>query len=302
MSPMEQIQQIAHPQNSPPKPTLSTIDDVDGENGLLNMDLDEATLKLFGGEEITEAEGPVIPEKFAKIWDSIVSKGIEKTVFAELVKKHPPIKNCKFVKVPTLNEEVAIILGHEAKKDPKIASAVGWDTKLSVLQKYQTAQASCLARLMGKLLVSENPSKQEVLDLTGSLGQLILNSHYVTSMYRRSAIAPCLSTHAKEVGYSNPIDEFLLGADFGEKYKKALDLEKSSQMIKPKYVTTKKVSPLARPSTNAKYVQDRTKPSTSFSRPLNWKGPSRRRGDLGQKGRSQPDHFRKRRDWGRDRK
>ena len=151
------------------------------------------------------------------IWDKILANGLEKKDNLDLIAKYPRPQNFAFLKIPKLNEELVLVLSNEAKKDPPSQSALKWDKNLSEIQSYLSAATAGLGQIINIILSKEDmPQRDNLITHAGNVGQILTNCHYVASLYRRSAIYPCISRQAREVAMSNQVDDYLLGKDFNE--------------------------------------------------------------------------------------
>ncbi|VEN52799.1 unnamed protein product [Callosobruchus maculatus] len=127
--------QLSYRQGSPPEETYVLKPPVE-----VAIPLSDTVLKVLGNETKRQhEEGEAIYPDLARRWDYLLQNGLDPTIRADLMKKYPPIANCKLVAVPLLNEEIkAAVTDSVLKRDAALAAG-------------QSQVGACLAAL-GKAL------------------------------------------------------------------------------------------------------------------------------------------------------
>ncbi|CAH0545756.1 unnamed protein product [Brassicogethes aeneus] len=192
-------------------------------------------------------------------WRRILQNGLSKEKREELRKRHPRPENFNVLVAPKLNTEVEPLLATNNK------------TKDAVLRASQTG-ATTLVTILGKtlteLLAVRDDPETTVLPIDNLINYISEAAHiscdifYGMSSARKRTLAQAQVTPvAKNLILEAVSDEFLLGIDFTEKWKKAKESEKAAnEMLK---------KPQGKPATKPSYPA--RKP---FSRDLNSKAPA----------------------------
>lgn len=210
----------------------------DNPDTILEIELDPATLECLGEDPSSNKTGKVnLHPAIVSRWKHILSKGGEKQTKAEIMEKYPIPSNLQTLKAPLLNPEVVPLLNEQGLKREK---------RLLNLQDCLGSGISALGVSLNTLLKDpESERRSLLLNSLSDAGKLCSNVHYLLSMERRSNISPGLAKAAREIAFNSEVDEYLLGKDFGDKFKNAKLVEKSSQELKPvNTLTTKKDIPV----------------------------------------------------------
>lgn len=253
-----------------------TTDKPEDQGDILSVHLEPKILKSLGDDVNSKIlEGPNIHSSLAVIWNKLLAQGLDKQVQSDLLSKYPKPKNALFIQVPLLNAEVAAVLNSAtSKKDLGNIQAQKWERRLSTLQEHICASLAAVRNITNIVLGhTDFPGRADLITLSGDLGQILANAHNLISMSRRAAVSPLLSKAAKEVGFNNNVDEYLLGKDFDDKYKKYKEAEKAGQEFKPNISLAN-----ARPNP----MSTRNIHNSGENKTLNYRGPSRGRRDLRQ--------------------
>lgn len=183
-------------------------------------------LEFIGADNDDPKVGPDILVPIGQKWSALIRTGLATEAKEELLKKYPVPGNCPLLSPPALNQELQMTLSSYAVKKDRFQVA---------LQGQLGAALSALGKAFSISLKSED---KEVNVALGDAGRILADLHHELSITRRSFILPGLSQLSRTVATDGPVDAFLFGETFTERFKTASSLEKAGQeMVKPKEPT-----------------------------------------------------------------
>lgn len=215
--------------------------------------LDPDILTALG---IPNEDAPVYGEKIhqdlAHRWLPILKKGLNKEIKDNLIKDFLIPENCKLLRAPSLNPEIAAAVTDVSK---------GRDKKLEASQQQLGIGLTAVNKALS-LLVSTDDKIQPIKILSDAC-RILCDLHSCETQARIKLLSPGLDKSFLSLIEDSVRDETLFGSSLPEKIKASKTIEKQGTLIK----------------------KADTKPSTSrySSRPAasgtryqgNWKGPSR---------------------------
>lgn len=198
----------------------------------IEEDLPPEVLDLLG---VDKARQPQLTEAIhvsvARRWEKLLKSGMESDSIAELVKKYPPMTNCRLVAAPQLNKQVCAVLSEQHKNR---------DIRLAELQNQLGASMSAIGRALSCLLNEGEDRNLPLIELLSDAGKLLANVHFEDSQSRRNLVLTGVNRQFRDTLNSVPVDGWLFGEDLEDRMKEAKALEKSSLDLKLKPKPTKK--------------------------------------------------------------
>lgn len=169
--------------------------------------------------QLTEA----IHASVARRWEKLLKSGMETEIIAELIKKYPPMANCRLVAAPQLNKQVCAVLSEQHKNR---------DIRLADLQNQLGASMCALGRALSLLLNEGEEKNLPMIELLSDAGRLLANVHFEESQSRRNLVLTGVNRQFRETLNSVPVDGWLFGEDLEDRMKEAKALDKSSLDLK----------------------------------------------------------------------
>lgn len=250
-----------------PSPLVPAIADEDVPLNTIrepSPELDPELLEALGEtSDDIPVYGPNIHNKLAQRWLPILKKGLQAETKEKLLKEHAVPENCKLLKAPTLNPEIAAALADFSK---------GRDKKLQAKQDQLGLGITAINRAMTLLLTGDD--KVQALKILSDGCRILTDLHFVETQARTKLITPGLDKSILTTLQGHDRDETLFGNSLPEKIKASKAIEKQGQQIK-------KAGPPKATSSSG--------PTTSAARPRgNWTGPPRYHHQSGRGGRTTP--------------
>nr|CAI5847049.1 unnamed protein product [Callosobruchus analis] len=135
--------------------------------------LSDTIPKVLGEEKMLQGEqGEVIHPDLAKCWEYLLKHGLDPNIRTDLVKKYPPIANCKLVAAPLRNEEVKVTVSESVLKR---------DERLATVQSQVGACLSALGKALNLLLQDEEKEDSkhlQLIELLNNTARMLADVHY----------------------------------------------------------------------------------------------------------------------------
>ncbi|CAG4981672.1 unnamed protein product [Parnassius apollo] len=168
------------------------------------------------GEPYLKKNSLEINSKLAELWQSLITKGLDKESKRGIVEKIPCMTNCT-LNAPKLNHEITAILSSNARTR---------DIKLSEKQDQIGLVISNLNIVLSDLIKKKD---KENIDVISDSIRLLCDLHYMESATRRAVILPGLNKNMKEALDETQITNFLFGGEISSVLKRLKDLERSKK-------------------------------------------------------------------------
>ncbi|KAL4719604.1 hypothetical protein ACJJTC_004648 [Scirpophaga incertulas] len=181
---------------------------------------------------------------------SIELKGIQKESKEILLKEYNVPNNCKLLKAPTLNAEIAAAISDIIRTR---------DKKIEIKQDQLGLGITAINRAISLLLTGED--KIHAVKILSDGCRILSDLHFVETQVRKKLITPGLDKSFLSVIQDQDRDETLFGNTLPEKIKASKAIEKQGKLIKK--VNTIRQSAASAPSTSRTRYQG------------NWMGPPR---------------------------
>ncbi|KAL0892668.1 hypothetical protein ABMA27_014389 [Loxostege sticticalis] len=190
-----------------PQPPLEQINVVPETSNDAPIELDPE-IRLALGDPIADSPkyGANIHNDLAQRWLPILKKGLTKEAKDNLLKQHHVPDNCRLLKSPCLNPEIAAAVAEAVRAR---------DKKMEVKQNQLGLGITAISRAMEIILNEGN--KIEVIKYLSEGCRILTDLHYTETQIRTKCITP---------------DEFLFGSKLSEKIKAAKAIEKQGWQIK----------------------------------------------------------------------
>lgn len=199
-----------------------------GDDQKAQKDLAPDLLVLLG--EITEdlkVEEP-IHQFLVDKWKSILQHGITKEKREELLKKYPRPENFNTLIAPKLNAEVEPLLATANKTK---------DTLLKLSQTQAATIVTILGNTLNTLFKLRDDSETKTMYIDPMINTLSDGAHIACDIFhgisssRKRALSHAQVTPVARTLINGAVsDEFLLGSDFAEKWKKTKETEKTKKL------------------------------------------------------------------------
>nr|CAI5845452.1 unnamed protein product [Callosobruchus analis] len=160
-------------------------------------------------------QGEVIHPDLAKRWEYLLKHGLDPTIRTDLVKKYPPIANCKLVAAPLLNEEVKVTVSESVLKR---------DERLATVQSQVGACLSALGKALNLLLQDEEKEDSkhlQLIELLNNTARMLADVHYQESESRKNILSVNLKRDLLAILTDSNADGWLFGENLGERVKAA---------------------------------------------------------------------------------
>lgn len=204
-------------------------------------------LGLLGEPAPEPSIGDVVHHEVAARWEKILTKGLDSETKKSLISNYPPLANCSAATPPKLNLEV---------RNAITETALHRDERLAVKQTQMSACLSALGKILNLSLESPDiqESKHALLQAVGDAARLTSDLFFEESQSRRILLGSHLNSKCKSVVNETPTDEWLFGANLGDRLKNAKSMEKSALDLKKALPAQKNQPPknFKRPSSFAR--------------------------------------------------
>lgn len=150
------------------------------------LDRKESLLKAL--DDDLSLSGELIDEVLAQRWSKILRKGLEDNDREKLIKEYAAPENCKFLKAPSLNEEVAAVVEFSARK------------RDSILEDKQNQLGLGITAIGRAITLHLNQGAKNELNFMKHINhgcRLLLDLHYTETKSRRHLFKNVL--HRSEV-------------------------------------------------------------------------------------------------------
>ncbi|KAL4721630.1 hypothetical protein ACJJTC_013531 [Scirpophaga incertulas] len=250
---------LSEPIPEPPVPCLGAQQQETSDEALPHQDgsielvpeLDPQLLQALGDtSDDIPIYGPDIHSTLAERWLPILKKGIQKESKEKLLKEYNVPNNCKLLKAPTLNAEIAAAISDIIRTR---------DKKIEIKQDQLGLGITAINRAISLLLTGED--KIHAVKILSDGCRILSDLHFVETQVRKKLITPGLDKSFLSVIQDQDRDETLFGNTLPEKIKASKAIEKQGKLIKK--VNTIKQSAASAPSTSRNRYQG------------NWMGPPR---------------------------
>lgn len=198
--------------------------DVDNNNQT-ERSTDQILLKVLGANPKYDKKlGEDLHEEVSVRWDNYATKGVDKNIIEDLVKKFPPPNNCQALQAPKLNSEIEICLTREAKKQ---------DVFITQLQTQTASVLSAIGILISDIIKNRDTiDQQKILSTLVEGGQILCENIHQLSNHRRFLIKPFLKEERRKVVNECPIDEYLFGKKLQESIQSDKTVAKAGRELK----------------------------------------------------------------------
>lgn len=205
-----------------PQPPLEQINVVPETSNDAPIELDPE-IRLALGDPIADSPkyGANIHNDLAQRWLPILKKGLTKEAKDNLLKQHHVPDNCRLLKSPCLNPEIAAAVAEAVRAR---------DKKMEVKQNQLGLGITAISRAMEIILNEGN--KIEVIKYLSEGCRILTDLHYTETQIRTKCITPCLDKSILNIIQEEERDEFLFGSKLSEKIKAAKAIEKQGWQIK----------------------------------------------------------------------
>lgn len=197
----------------------------EGQKGRL---LEPNLLELLGNIPTEKPlEGPPVHEAIVFRWTSVLKDGLNDETKQDLLQKHLPPENLKYLQVPKINPEVQAALS-----TAQVAQVLRRDERLAEKQKLLIAGASAVAQTLSGIL--EKPGEDYTMHVQSlsNAGRLLCDLLHTETITRRELISINLNKNFRDTLSDAPADNFLFGQALEERVKSAKNLEKASEDLK----------------------------------------------------------------------
>lgn len=169
-----------------------------------------------------EVLGPAINGEISKRWGRVIVEGMTKDAKEAITQKALIPENFRLAKAPKLNLEIAAVLSDTVKNRDKI------------LEKSQNHLGLGIASLtsLASELIDKDLDKVCILKKLSDVSQIFLDLHFENTKTRRKLVTNSLDKKFNGIVSDVKRDEFLFGADLGEKIKATKTAERSGFQIK----------------------------------------------------------------------
>ncbi|CAK1582599.1 unnamed protein product [Parnassius mnemosyne] len=224
--------------------------------------LDHELLSALGDTDSDEQKyGENIHQDLAHRWLPLLRKGLTKETRQNLLKAYLIPENCKLLRAPTLNPEIAAALTDAARNR---------DKKIEVDQQKLGLGITAVNRAMSLLLIGDN--KVQAIKILSDACRILSDLHHSETQTRIKLVTPGLDKCFLKIIHESERDETLFGNNLPQKIKALKAIEKQGLQIK-------KTDP--KPSTS----QIATSSSLRDNRyQENWRFPSRSQNKRGRGG------------------
>lgn len=155
-----------------------------------------------------KSQGPPLLDDIALRYANYISDGLEKELKASLMEKWKIPENCLFLTPPKANPEILALMN---------TSELRKDNFLVAIQELLSKGISALGGYLSKA-VKEDPNNTDLEMLVNS-GQILCEVQRTLTSHRRFRLNYLLSSQIQQMAQKTKADEYLYGADFGEKWK-----------------------------------------------------------------------------------
>lgn len=177
----------------------------------------------------SKKEGTPINEVLIPRWSSYLRKGLDKETKDALANQCFVAPNCPGLVAPKLNPEVESALRDNEQKR---------DGFLSQLQNRLGVSMSVIAIAMDPLLKGEQPVREVMMTLLANAAKILAGVHHSLSAHRQHVLGPVLNQNIKKVALAAGVDDYLFGADLGDRVKAAQTMEKAAVQVAKKPAAT----------------------------------------------------------------
>lgn len=211
----------------------------------------EIRLALGDPAEDTPIFGENIHKDIAQRWQPILRKGLPKEAKDKLSKEHFVPDNCRLLKAPTLNPEIAAAVAEVVRAR---------DKKMEVKQEQLGLGITAISKAMSTLI--QDGKKVDVIKLLSEGCRVLCDLHYTETQTRTKLITPCLDKSFMNIIQDEERDDTLFGNKLSEKIKASKSIEKQGLQIKR-----------SAPAPTA--FKAMSQPPNRFRQPGNWTNPPR---------------------------
>ncbi|KAJ8974148.1 hypothetical protein NQ317_003085 [Molorchus minor] len=186
---------------------------------------DDTMEEILGSNPLNKnVEGPELAPDLASRWESYLSSGIEKESRKKLIEKYNPPSNCKYLKAPTLNPEVEVLLATADNKKDKFLKNLQ-----ELMGKGITAGGEALTKLLTQRDIADTATgaTQALVDS----GKLLTDIFHTVSNHRKYQLYKYFSDSVQKIATQQKIDTSLFGTDFAEKCKLAKSVEATAKEL-----------------------------------------------------------------------
>lgn len=212
----------------------------------------EIRLALGDPAEEVPTYGENIHNDIAMRWLPILRKGLTKEGKDKILNEHSVPDNCRLLKAPSLNPEIAAAVADIVRSRNK---------KLEVKQGQLGLGISAISKAMSMLL--GDGKKVEVIKLLSESCRILSDLHFAETQTRSKLITPCLDKSFLNIIKDEERDDTLFGRKLSDKIKSAKVIEKQGLQIK-------RNAPLSAAAKNTIPQQTATRRQVG-----NWTAPSR---------------------------
>lgn len=180
-------------------------------------------IRLALGDPIEDSPkyGANIHNDLAQRWLPILKKGLIKDVKENLLKEQHIPDNCRLLKSPSLNPEIAAAVAEAVRSR---------DKKMEVKQNQLGLGITAISRAL-EIIINDG-SKIETIKHLSEGCRILTDLHYTETQIRTKCITPCLDKSILNIIQEEERDEFLFGSQLSEKIKAAKAIEKQGSQIK----------------------------------------------------------------------
>ena len=180
-------------------------------------------IRLALGDPIEDSPkyGANIHNDLAQRWLPILKKGLTKDVKEKLLKEHYVPDNCRLLKSPSLNPEIAAAVAEVVRTR---------DKKMEIKQNQLGLGITAISKAM-EIIINDG-NKIESIKLLSEGCRILTDLHYTETQIRTKCITPCLDKSILNIIQEEERDEFLFGSKLSEKIKAAKAIEKQGWQIK----------------------------------------------------------------------
>lgn len=177
----------------------------------VTVELDpEIRLALGDPIEDTPKYGPNIHNDLSQRWLPILKKGLDKEIKEKLLKEQQIPENCKLLKSPSLNPEIAAAVAEVVRAR---------DKKMEVKQNQLGLGITAISRAMEAII--NDGKKVDIIKLLSEGCRILTDIHYTETQIRTKCITPCLDKSILNIIQKEERDEFIFGKKLSEKIKAA---------------------------------------------------------------------------------
>lgn len=183
----------------------------------------DADIRFALGDPIEDSPqyGANIHNDLAQRWLPILKKGLAKDIREKLSKEHHVPDNCRLLKAPGLNPEIAAAITEGLRLK---------DKKRQEKQNQLGLGITAISRAMD--IVINDGNKIDIIKLLSEGCRILADLHYSETLFRTKSITPCLDKSILNIIQDEERDDLLFGSKLSEKIKAAKAIEKQGWQIK----------------------------------------------------------------------